>query len=604
MSLPVTFLAGLLVLFANRELQRPIAGSGRPDELLSWALLLALPGLMALSALRSVRASLVTGREARMPPRALLRLSAVATPLCLHLVLGAGGWSDLAERAANGSQLADVLLLLLSLFLAEVPRLALATAAELHLEVADGALGRPVARVLLPSAADLWPVVRSRLGWPALLVMPCALFGAGIDLLRPQRELYTLFLTTTIGATAGTLVFFAVASMLLPFWFRVAFGVRRRLPEPAATALRRTAAALGFPPARVLFLPTGMRAMNAMMVGPLPVGRFLCVTDGLVRTLDVDALTGVVAHEVGHARRGHPLLLMTLAAVLPVLLPAPLRVLEIDSLDTASQALLAVAFVIGLWTVVRAVAHRFEHEADAASVEALGAWPCTHALAVVGRMGLPGRGGWLRRHFTLHPEEPRRAHFMRRYEQEPAFRAWFQASGRRLRATVAAVTIATAAVAGWAWAHEWPLEKAVWRFHAGDFVGAEAAMVAAGQRFGGNVPERWRQRWARLGEELAAAHELAPGASSWEEARAPLAAAAWTRGVAVLLGAGPRAARPWFALAIDADEPAELVRRTVFDYCEAAADEDPERMAAAAAVVRRLGVPPGLEPVFAEPPRR
>jgi Zn-dependent protease with chaperone function len=390
LSLPFTFLVGLLVVFANRELLAPVAGSGRLDVLLPFVLLLAVPSVLAMLSLRVVRASLITGRLGLVPPRALLRLSAVATPMSLNLVLGPGGWSELSSRFAAGSQLVDILLLLLPLFAAEVPRLVVATAAELHLEfVRELVVVRRVEAAVLPQLVDLLPVVRGRLSWPLLLVMPCAMFGAGVDLLQLDRELYSLFLTTTPGATIGTLSFFVLASGLLPFWFRLAFGIVRSVPEPAGSRLRQTAAMLGFPPQRVMFLPTGMRAMNAMMVGPLPIGRFLCVTDGLVRMLDIDALTGVVAHEVGHARKGHPLLLMTLAAVVPLLLPAPLRLLQLDRLETGTQALIAVAAVVLLWTTVRAVAHRFEHEADAASVEALGAGPCTRALMAVSRAAMP-----------------------------------------------------------------------------------------------------------------------------------------------------------------------------------------------------------------------
>lgn len=598
MALPLTFLLGLLVVFANRELWPAVTGSGRLELLLPSSLLLAVPTLLAVAALRGVRHSLVTGHRGVVPPRALLRLSVVATPLSLHVVIGAGGWSDFASRLDGGSQLASLLLLLLPLFVAEVPRLVIATAAEMHLEFAhELVMVRRVEAALLPQLGELLPAVRGRLSWPLLLLLPCVLFGAAIDLLQTDRSLYALFVTTTPGATIGALLFFATASTVLPFWFRIAFGVERTIPEPAGSRLRRTAQALGFSPHRVMYLPTGMRAMNAMMVGPLPIGRFLCVTDGLVRMLDVDSLTGVVAHEVGHARRGHPLLLMLLAAAVPLLLPAPLRWLHLDRLDPWLQVALAGVAAACLWSAVRAVAHRFEHEADAASVEALGAGPCTRALMEVTRAAMPVSRGFLRHHFSLHPEERSRWEFMRRYEGEPAFRAAFQTRGRWLRAAAALVFALAVGAAVSAWSLEWPLEKAVWRFHAGDFQGARIAAAAVGDA----VPEHWQRTWPRFEEELVAGLELAPQATDWQQARVALQTSAWPRGVEVLLQAGPRAARPWFALALEAEPSAPLAQRAVLDYCEAAADDDPERMLAAANVVRRLGVPPGLEPVFAQP---
>lgn len=594
MVLPITFLAGLLVLFANRELAPPVPGSGQADVMAAFAPLLALPAALAALALFLVRRELLTGRSGFVPPRAPLRLSAFATLLSLHVVMDQGGWSDLASRISGRSQLLDIGLLLLPLFVAEAPRLLLATAAEFHLEVAGGSIStRLLASTMLPSLSESWPILRTRLGWPLLLVMPCALFGLGVDLVQQDRSLHVFLLTTTPGGTAATLAFLLLASALLPGWFRIAFGVVRDLPEPVGARLRSTAAALGFPPSRVLLLPTAMRAMNAMMVGPLPVGRFLGVTDGLVQTLDEDSLAGVVAHEVGHAKKGHPLLLMTFAVVVPLLAMAPLRVLRVEELDAASKGAGIVAAGLLTWSIVRFLAHRFELEADAASVAALGAGPCSRALMLLSRAAMPVSHGLLRRHFTLHPDERRRWEFMRRYEGEPAFRAAFEADGRRLRRVGALVVASVAAGALWAWSVEWPHERAIWRFYAGDFVEAQRAVAALGEE----VPPHWRQTWPRFCEELAAGLELAPQAADWDAARARLAGA-WQRGVEVLLRDGPAAARPWFSLALDADPDAAAWQQAVHDYCRAASHEDLDRMEEAREVVRRLGVPAELRDVF------
>ena len=111
----------------------------------------------------------------------------------------------------------------------------------------------------------------------------------------------------------------------------------------------QTAQALGFSPKRVFVLPTGMRSVNAMMVGPLPVGRLLCLTDGLLSTLDNSSLTGVLAHEVGHARMGHPGLLMLLAVVVPMMILSPLRLLEMDEADVTLQAVAIIGIMLLFW---------------------------------------------------------------------------------------------------------------------------------------------------------------------------------------------------------------------------------------------------------------
>jgi hypothetical protein len=101
-------------------------------------------------------------------------------------------------------------------------------------------------------------------------------------------------------------------------------------------------------------------------------------------------------------------------------------------------------------------------------------------------------------------------------------------------------------------------------------------------------------------EELAVARELAPSAADWPSAQEALGARAWRRGEDVLVERGPAAARPWFALWIGASPSATGLQRALHAYCQAAADNEPVRMAELADVVRRIGVPPRLAKVFAQ----
>ena len=592
MTPPLAFLSALFVIFSVRELFPPVTGSGTVLGLAPFALLLALPPGIALAALRSIRQQLVSGRRAAVPSRALLRLSGIATPLVCWAVLGPGGWADLAARIAGSSHFADIGLLLLPVLFAEIPRLVIASAADYGVEALDSlAPDQAVAASSLPTWSDLRPVVRSRLSWPFLLLMPCTMYGLGLDLLQLHRGTHMFVLGTSPGAAFGALAFLAVAAVALPPWFRVAFGVVRSLPEPVGSHLRRTAASLGFGGSRVLMLPTGNRAMNAMMVGPLPIGRFLCLTDGILSSLDQDSLAGVVAHEVGHAKRSHPLLLMCLAVAVPLLLPAPLSLMHFPDLDVTTKALLLLVGVGVLLTLVRALAHRFEHEADAASVDALGAGPCTRALMAVSRLATPTTPGVLRRLLSLHPEEATRWNFMRRYETEPEFRARFRSNGRRLRVIAGSLLALAVIAAAITWFVEWRFEKAIWRFQSGDFRGASRLAADIGD----DVPERWHEPWTRFREDLAVAIQVAPDAEDWPAARAGIEASAFRRGVEVLRSAGPAAAAPWFVLAHEVD--ASALSGAISDYCRATDDarrEDAKR------VVRRLGVPKGLEQVFAE----
>jgi Zn-dependent protease with chaperone function len=596
--LPFALFSGMLVAFANRELLPAIPGTGTAERVVPTVLLLALPSLLAAWSLRLARAQLVTGRVGWAPPRAVLRLSALATPFTVHLLFAGGGFDDCIDRLAWDSHLGSLVLTVLPAFVAEVPRLFWGTAAQAYVEILDGiAPGRVVFAHDLPSWRELAPSVRLRFGWPLLVLMPLLLLGLLLDLLQLHRPSYVFAVATGPGLGLGALAFLVLAVMLLPFWFRVAFGVDRRLPEPVGSMLRTKAQELGFRPDRVLHLPTGNRSLNAMMVGPLPVGRCLCLTDGLLRTLPPAALNGVLAHEVGHARMGHPALLMALAMGLPMAALVPLRWLPLEEQDALVQALASMGLFTVLWFFIRKLAHRFEHEADAVSVQALGAGPCTQALLEVAKLAMPAEPGRMGRLLSMHPDEAKRCQQMRRYEIDPAYRAEFDRRGRWVRVAIVGVVAMAIGLAGWSWWRDWPYERVLWRFYSGDVAGAQAAAreVAAEA-----VPERWTQVWRSLGDELAAAAELAPAATDFAAARSAFAGA-WRRGERVLLEQGPAAARPWFALAIDSEAQPDDLQRALHAFCSAAASEDPERMEAIRRVVVEIGVPASLRAVFAEP---
>jgi Zn-dependent protease with chaperone function len=595
LALPTVLLLGFLVLFGSLTLNPPLPGSGSLASVLWTALLWPLPSLLVAIGLRRLHSRLCGGDRTGLHPRVWLRLSALATPAVIYLVAVPGGWFDMAWRWAGSSHLASIGLLALPLVVIEIPRLLLAAVAQVWLDgdSVSGTLPRE-----LPGFLDLWPVLRLRLAWPLLMVMPCTVLGAALDLLQLDPEWHEFFVGTSIGATVGMLIMLIAFGILLPFWFRIAFGVESRLPEPIGPLLRKTAAALGFSPSRVYLLPTGGRAMNAMMVGPLPFGRMLCVTDGLLDALDDEPLTGVIAHEVGHASMGHPGILLALTGIAPLLLMAPTMAFDPASADPLWQALMVIFGVVCTWSIVRTLAHRFEHEADIASVRALGAGPCSRALLAVTGAAIPMRHSWLGRLSSLHPEERLRCTTMLRYELEPEFRRQFDATGRRLRVAILVGLLVTTVLAMITWSLDWRFERVIWRLNSGDVVAA----VKFDREIGADIPARWSKTWKVVREDLAAVVEIAPNATSWGECGPRFAADGWRRGVEVLLAKGPAAARPWFALAAEGGEqaPDRVVRQLLLEFCRAADQADTERMAEVRRLVRRLGVPRGLEPVFVE----
>jgi Zn-dependent protease with chaperone function len=599
--LPLPLLLGLLVVAANCELLPSLPGASSLTTLLSAAPLLVVPTLLAVVALRAARRNSPSPWQRWLPASALLRLSAIATPVVVHAFWQTSQFGDWLDRLAWDSHLGRMVLAMLPVYLAELPRIPCSTLAGSVVDVrAEVGADVAVARGLLPVWVDVAEFARMRLGGPLLVAMPLLLLGALLDLLQLDRSVYTFVVATAPGVLLGTLAFLLVAVAVLPRWFRVAFAVRP-LPEPIGTRLRATAAKLGFPPQRLWLLPTGMRALNAMLVGPLPFGRCLCLTDGLVRELDADALSGVVAHEVGHAQRGHPAILIGLVVIVPLALLLPMRTIDFDAWDVVVRASALLGAAIAAWFVVRTLAHRFEHEADAASVAALGAAPCSRALLVVSRLAMPVEHGWFGRMFTLHPDEPSRWQRMRRYEGEPAFRSSFERQGRWLRIGVLGVLAVALVLGAFGSRFDWPYEQVIWRLSAGD----HASALQSAQAIGDDVPARWQRIWRYVREDLAVAAALAPAtaAPSAEGANgaSPASHDGWSRGEDVLLSTGPAAARPWFAMVLSAADEATAVQRAVLGYCDAAAEGDTARMAAIATVVREIGVPPRLERVFAAP---
>ncbi len=567
MVVPIAYAIALCVMLLSRDLFFVLPGSGNANAAAVGCVLMLAPAIVA----RLAQAS----RQKRMR-RALSRLSPLLLPACYGALLGPCGWLDLCDRWSGTSFSSELGLLLAPLLVAESARIVVQSREERD---PDGAFG-------------LWPVLRSRFAFVAIFTMPWVALAVVGDALHSIRGAFAFVVGTSIGLTLGTLCFVFLIAALLPFAFRFALGLSRAIPEPTGSQLRDTAAALGFRGSALLLLDSGMRTVNALLVGPLPWPRYLVITDGLLAVLDVHALRGVVAHEVGHAQAGHPALLLALFVATPLFLANAGQQMDVESLGSpavlAAGAALAVA---ALWTL-RRVSHRFEHEADVLSAIALGgAESCIQALQRVGQVvsGEPDRAT------MLHPSESSRVALLRRFATDQAFRARFALRGLRLRRTIVFAWFVAFVAAALSWLWAWPRESAVLAFHRGDFATARGNVAAIGT----NVPEAQWEWWDRFRQELDAASTIAGDGGEWDTIRDELAEGGWRRGVETLLREGPAAARPWIALATE-DEARSPLRRSVLLYCEAAVDADIERMNEIAAHIRHLGMTPELAPVFGQ----
>jgi STE24 endopeptidase len=106
----------------------------------------------------------------------------------------------------------------------------------------------------------------------------------------------------------------------IPWLLRLFLRLRPLPPCPLRERLQATAQRLGFRCNNILLWDTHHTLANAMVTGPLPVLRYVVLTDRLVRDMAPEEVEAVFGHEIGHVKHQHMLfyfgfLLASLAAV-------------------------------------------------------------------------------------------------------------------------------------------------------------------------------------------------------------------------------------------------------------------------------------------------
>jgi Zn-dependent protease with chaperone function len=521
LPLPYSFLLGVLALLAHEFVDDRLPAPVSIQTLLPWVLLLPGPWVLA----RILRDAT---RKHRLSPQFAAVLLTLSAPLVYLLLLVPGELPYLAHKWSFHSHLLEIIILVAPLLLMEFsvshairPRLSL-----------DGS------HAVLPLASVYHaPMV-------LLILLPLLLFSAGMDVVFQSRQAMLFFSWTSLGSQLGLFLFVGLLCVMLPLLFMLLMPITANIPED----LRATARFLGFRGDAIYSMTTGGRLVNAALVGPLRWPRFLVLTDGLLAHLDPLSLRGVVAHEVGHAKAGHPTLLLALFVVVPILcLPA----VELLAAEGASDGLLLLGGVVLIVAIValRRIAHRFEYEADQLSAEALGgASPCIQALEHVGQV--PATGSPYRASFR-HPSDVRRIENLRLCEADPEYRARFHARGRVLRWLVSVVVLVAIGLSVWTQQHNWSTDHVNLLIYTGRFKEAAEALKQLPQ----DPSPKQAEIISDLREELAAGRELFPDGGAWEEIREDLSTRALQRGKQVLVTDGARAARPWLALALSRPDP-------------------------------------------------
>lgn len=567
MGLPVTFLIGAAILLLHDQFGESLPRQPHLSRVLPFLLLLPLPWLL----LRWFAAKTLKRRPGSVASRRLRLLGGLlpfSVPLAYAAIVFGGDLVSIVASVARDSTLGFLVLALLPLLVMEV-----------SYRVAEH---RTAVRAANQGLALLAPI---QLGLVWLVLVPILLMAGLSDATRAHRWLHVFMTSTALGHLCSFGVTVLVMSVALPLLFRFLLPTSRRLPPAIADDVHATAQALGFPARAVLCLHTDHRIPNAAMVGPLPWPRYLVLTDALMALLDPFSLRGVVAHEVGHARAGHPALLMLVFVVMPVLSFHAAWLWLYDVSGTTAILLLAGGLAAGI-VCLRTIAHRFEYEADQLSAEALGgAAPCVEALRRVSRMWSRGN----ERSTLRHPADRLRIEQLHRWEHDPAERRRFAHAGRRLRRWIAFGVLLAAGACTWAQTWMWPLDAVQLAYYTGALPDAKRRLTKLSDRSNAPLVEFVDT----LTLEVDAALELVPEGGTWESIQDRLTEGGIERGMRLLRAGDCKAAVPWLALSLSRPDP-EPWKQTLYLIARAAADGDAARLPRLVAHLATLAPPEGV----------
>lgn len=579
MSLPLPFFFGVALILLDGVLDSAVPTGKSWWNLAPFAVVILLPPLAARVIGNALHTRLLRRGRLTRTDGILARVPEALVVACFGILVFVAEWPRHVEPLGANSTLLYQTVLLLPLVTMEILVRLVERRTELRFEKFAG--------------RGLAPLGPSRLAMTAFVLLPLLMFALLADLAFLDRRMEVFFASTSLGSTLGLALAVLILCAGLPLFFRWTLPTSRTLPADVASDVRETARALEFPPDRILALRSRLRIVNAALVGPLRWPRYLVLSDGLIELLrrDILSLRGVIAHEIGHARAGHPALLLIVFVGIPVLLLHPIS--SVDAAVFESEVVLlsvGVVLAFGLVFVLRRIAHRFEFEADEHSARALGGVePCVNALRRVGELSSPGHRY---KSSYRHPSEHERVVHLVKWAQDPEYRARSASRGRALRVVILVATVAALGVSAFAHARTWPLDRAIYALYSGDFATAQSLL----EKLPADPPLVSESLLAELRAEANAAVELVgPGApGAWNTLRPRLAHAAWQRGLAVLSTGDATGATPWFALAIG-DRDDSPLERLLYLLCAAQRDGDRDEFDLLRAnALARSDLPPDL----------
>ena len=269
-------------------------------------------------------------------------------------------------------------------------------------------------------------------------------------------------------STWSNLGFLLVVLAMLP-WLFASIWRARRLPDgPLRSSLVATIKCQRVAFRDIRIWPTGNQLTNAMVVGIFPKLRILVLTDRLIRLLNPEELSVVVAHEAGHVRLGHMLtriwfVLLPLVAfsIVPFLVPDQISQSFVSNwiFAGAFEPLVGIAvastYAIYAFWVMAWISRKMEFQADLFACQK-NLSPANRELDIAATANFcesliklaADSGEDVRRSGWLHPSVASRVQFLRRATNCPTLIQGFNRSfARRKGVIMAAIWLSAIAIA-------------------------------------------------------------------------------------------------------------------------------------------------------------
>ena len=168
----------------------------------------------------------------------------------------------------------------------------------------------PVDQAIFGVRVSRTDFIKGHISFTSVILVPWFLISTAMDLLQFIKT--PSFMASDFQILLVALTF--VGFVLFGPWLIVRMWGCEPLPQDYVRAeLERFCSYHNFRTGGLLLWPVfGLEMLTAGVVGILPGLRYILITSGLLRSLDISELKAVVAHEMGHVRKKHLLLFVLL----------------------------------------------------------------------------------------------------------------------------------------------------------------------------------------------------------------------------------------------------------------------------------------------------